>query len=227
MTDRSLAPSMMCVPILQVGDALGSFEAEGVELLHVDVMDGTFVPNLMLGTNYVRDLRQLSSIPLDLHLMIDEPGPKLDWFDIQPGEWVSVHAEACVHLQRTLQRIRALGGRPRVALNPATPLTALDWVLDDVDGILIMTVNPGYAGQALIPQAIDKVRVLREHLTGQGRDLDIEVDGNVSIRNAAAMASAGATTFVLGTSVFGAEPLALALRSVREAVSAHNKTSVE
>ena len=124
-----------------------------------------------------------------------------------------------MHLQRTLQRIRALGGRPRVALNPATPLAALDWVLDDVDGVLIMTVNPGYAGQALIPQAVDKIRVFREHLTSQGRDLDIEVDGNVSIPNAVAMASAGATSFVLGTSVFRAEPLALALRSVRNAVN--------
>lgn len=220
MTDRRLAPSMMCVPVTDLGRTLDVFETEGVELLHIDVMDGTFVPNLMLGTNYMNDLRKATTIPLDLHLMIDDPGPKLDWFSIQPGEWVSVHAEATTHLQRTVQRIRALGGRPRVALNPATPLSALDWVLDDIDGVLVMTVNPGYAGQALVPQTIGKIQALRDRLVESGRaDLDIEVDGNVSVPNAATMAAAGATTFVLGTSaIFGPEPLADALAAARNAV---------
>jgi len=222
MSDRRLAPSMMCVPLMELGQALGAFASTDVEFLHIDVMDGQFVPNLMLGTSYIHDLRAASSIPLDLHLMIAEPERKIEWFGIQPGEWVSVHAESTAHLQRTLHGVRATGGRPRVALNPATPLSALDWVLDDIDGVLIMTVNPGYAGQALVPQTIAKIRALRDRLDADGRpDFDIEVDGNVSIPNAKAMAAAGATTFVLGTSALSlGAGLADSLRAVREAVAA-------
>lgn len=212
---------MMCVPTTDLGEVLKTFHTEGVELLHIDVMDGVFVPNLMLGTNFIRDLRKASHITLDLHLMIDDPGSKLNWFDIQPGDWVSIHAEATVHLQRTAQQIRSLGGHPRVALNPATPLGTLDWVLDDIDGVLLMTVNPGYAGQALIPQTIDKIRALRKQFDTEGRDLDIEVDGNVSVSNAASMAAAGATTFVLGTSALFRPEADLGgdLRRVRLAVN--------
>jgi len=212
---------MMCVPTAGVVEDVQVFEAEGVELLHIDVMDGVFVPNLMLGTNYVQELRELSDIPLDLHLMIDEPGPKLDWFDIQPDEWVSVHAEATVHLQRTVLRIRSLGAHPRVALNPATPLSALDWVLDDLDWVLVMTVNPGYAGQKLIPQMIGKIEALAARLASEGRNLDIEVDGNVSVPNAIAMAAAGATTFVLGTSALfrPSDGLVTDLREFRRSIA--------
>jgi len=212
---------MMCVPILRMRETLTTFEDSGVELLHIDMMDGTFVPNLMLGTNYIRDLHDATKIPLDLHLMIQEPTAKLDWFDLQPGEWVSIHAETTAHLQRALQRVRALGARPRVALNPATPLSALDWVLDDIDGVLIMTVNPGYAGQTLVPQTIDKIQALRDLLVERGRpNLDIEVDGNVSVPNATRMAAAGATTFVLGTSaLYKGEALSGSLRAVRRAIT--------
>jgi len=213
---------MMCIPLSELGDALTTFEVEGVELLHVDVMDGVFVPNLMLGTNYIRDLRAASSIPLDLHLMIEEPADKLAWFSVRPGEWVSIHAEATSHLQRSIQRVRELGGRPRVALNPATPLTELDWVLDDIDGVLLMTVNPGFAGQSLIPQTIGKIRALRDRVEARGLDeFDIEVDGNVSLSHAVLMATAGATTFVLGSSALLMEEGALGeeLRAARHAAT--------
>ncbi|HZL04228.1 MAG TPA: ribulose-phosphate 3-epimerase, partial [Coriobacteriia bacterium] len=222
MSELRLAPSMMCVDVTDTRDVLDVFNAQGVELLHVDVMDGSFVPNIMLGTNYVRDLRAITQIPLDLHLMVDDPLGKLDWFEVVPGEWVSVHAEATAHLQRTIDRIRAAGARPRVALNPATPLSVLDWVFDDIDGVLLMTVNPGFAGQALALQTLRKIAALRTLVEERGHPgMDIEVDGNVSVPNAQRMAQAGATTFVLGTSaLFGpGSDIAHDLRLIRRAIA--------
>ena len=197
-----LAPSMMCVSEWQnPGDTLRTLESCGIELLHADVMDGSFVPNLMLGTESVKHLRAASSIPLDIHLMIERPEDKLAWFDPQPGEYVSVHAESTRHLQRALSRIRECGARPMVALNLATPLCMIEDVLDDVEGVLLMTVNPGYAGQKLVPQSLGKIRRLRRMLDGAGKeDVRIEVDGNVSFENGAKMRAAGADMFVCGTS---------------------------
>ena len=197
-----LAPSMMCVSEWQnPGDTLRTLERCGIELLHADVMDGSFVPNLMLGTESVKHLRAASSIPLDIHLMIERPEDKLAWFDPQPGEYVSVHAESTRHLQRALSRIRECGARPMVALNPATPLCMIEDILDDVEGVLLMTVNPGYAGQKLVPQSLGKIRRLRRMLDGAGKkDVRIEVDGNVSFENGAKMRAAGAYMFVCGTS---------------------------
>ncbi len=221
MTRTRLAPSMMVVNSLRLPEALSAFTSFGVDLFHIDVMDGRFVPNLMLGTNYVHDLREASDIPLDLHMMVDEPVDKVEWFGIQPGEWVSVHAETTTHLQRTLAVIKGAGAKARVALNPSTPLSALEWVLDDIDGILLMTVNPGFAGQQLVPQTIRKIKELRHELDGRGlSEMDIEVDGNVSIPHARQMVDAGANTLVLGTSVlFKAEgALEAELEGVRKAV---------
>lgn len=197
-----LAPSMMCVSEWQnPGDTLRTLESCGIELLHADVMDGSFVPNLMLGTESVKHLRAASRIPLDIHLMIERPEDKIAWFDPQPGEYVSVHAESTRHLQRALSRIRECGAHPMAALNPATPLCMLEDVLDDVEGVLLMTVNPGYAGQKLVPQTIAKIRRLRELLDAAGRrSVRIEVDGNVSFENGAKMRAAGADMFVCGTS---------------------------
>lgn len=196
-----LAPSMMCIPAWENTAALRELIASGVDLLHMDVMDGAFVPNLMLGTEAISQLRRITDIPLDIHLMIERPEDKLGWFDIQPGEWVSVHAESTHHLQRVLAKIRDLGANPMVALNPATPLCMIEEVLPDVDAVLLMTVNPGYAGQALIAQTIDKIARLRAMLDAAGRtDVGIEVDGNVSFVHGRAMYSAGANMFVCGSS---------------------------
>lgn len=197
-----LAPSVMCVSEWKDSEeVLSALEEGGVEVLHVDVMDGEFVSNLMLGTESIRHLRKASSIPLDIHLMIQRPEDKLDWFDIQPGEYVSVHAESTRHLQRALAKIRDYGAHPMVALNPATPLYMIEDVLEDVEGVLLMTVNPGFAGQKLVPQTLDKISRLRAMLDEAGRrEVLIEVDGNVSFVNGEKMRRAGADMFVCGTS---------------------------
>ena len=212
-----LAPSMMCVSQwTDPARVLQELQASGVERLHVDVMDGCFVPNLMMGTESIRQLRQASPIALDIHLMIEKPEDKLSWFDIQPGEYVSVHAESTHHVQRALARIRDLGGRPMVALNPGTPLCMAEPVLDDVEAVLLMTVNPGYAGQKLVPQTLGKIRQLRTMLDESGHsEIRIEVDGNVSFEMAPKMRAAGADMFVCGSSSIFAKEAASIEENVR------------
>ncbi|OYP41968.1 ribulose-phosphate 3-epimerase [Lachnotalea glycerini] len=196
-----ISSSIMCAEILDIRYYLDGFERNNIEYLHVDVMDGEFVPNYMLGTDYIKSLRKVSKIPLDIHLMIKKPEDKIDWFDFQKGECVAIHAESTMHLQRALQKIKQTGAKPMVAINPATPITALDYVLNDIAGVVVMTVNPGFAGQVLIPQTLQKITDLRKYLDRKGYyDIDIEVDGNVSFENAEKMAKAGADIYVAGTS---------------------------
>jgi ribulose-phosphate 3-epimerase len=210
---------MMCADISRIPETLAIFKEAGVEWLHVDVMDGAFVPNMQLGVDYARQLRGLSDIPLDIHLMTYEPGDKVDWFDPQPGEYVSIHYEATPHPQRVLAKIREKRAKPMIALNPATPIESVEYLLDDIDAVLIMTVNPGYAGQKLIPATIDKIAKLRAFLDARGHErIEIEVDGNVSIPNGLNMVSVGADILVLGSSaVFKDDaPLGDALTQFRE-----------
>ena len=202
MREIKLSPSMMCADLFHLAETIRAFEANKIPYLHIDVMDGSFVPNIMIGTETVRQMRKFSSIPMDIHLMIEEPGEKLEWFEPQSGDYVSVHAETTRHLQRVLAKIRSLGAKPMAAMNPATPLAAIEEVLCDVDAVLIMTVNPGYAGQKLIPQALEKIKRLRTLLDDKGlENVEIEVDGNVSMENALKMCEAGANIFVAGTSL--------------------------
>lgn len=206
MDNIMIAPSIMCISEWQ--DSTKIFQElkdNGIAMIHADVMDGHFVPNLMLGTESIRHLREMTSIPLDIHMMVEEPDDKLEWFDIQPGEYVSVHVESTKHLQRTLAKIASWGAHPVAALNPATPICMLEDVLEDLSGVLLMTVNPGFAGQKLVPQTLDKIARLRKFLDERGHeDIFIEVDGNVSYENATKMYKAGARAFVCGTSsIFG------------------------
>jgi ribulose-phosphate 3-epimerase len=212
-----IAPSVMCADFLRLEKTLRLFEALNVEYLHVDIMDGSFVPNYTLGTDFVRALRAAASIPLDVHLMIDEPERKIDWFGFRPGEYVSIHYEATKHVQRALARVKDTGAKAMLALNPATPLCVLEDVLPDLDGVLLMTVNPGYAGQRLIPQIIDKIARLR----AMAPDIEIETDGNVSFENAKRMRAAGATLFVAGSSsVFSKDAdLAANTQKLREIIA--------
>lgn len=198
---KKIAPSLMCADIMELGRELETFRSCGIEYLHVDVMDGVFVPNFTLGTDYISRLQAACNIPLDIHLMISDPSVKLGWFEIRPGDFVSVHYEADSVIQRTLSLIRLAGGKSMVALNPGTPLCVLEELLPDLDGVLIMTVNPGFAGQKLVPQTIDKIARLRHMLDEKGYgNVSIEVDGNVSFENARKMSDAGADIFVGGTS---------------------------
>ena len=201
MNRARLSPSMMCADISILPETLALFEKHGIDYLHIDVMDGVFVPNLMLGTEYCKQLRELTDIPLDIHLMIADPEPKIAWFESGSGEYVSVHAESTKHLHRAIQTVKATGSGALVALNPATPLSALEYVMDDIDGVLLMLVNPGFSGGKLIPDTIRKIRELRGIANAAGRqDFVIQVDGNISFDNMVEIVKAGADFLVLGTS---------------------------
>ncbi len=196
---NKISPSMMCVNPLTLGKTLAVFEQTKIEYLHIDIMDGEFVPNYTLGPDYCRFVRNACNIPLDIHLMVMRPEDKLAFFDVREGDMVSVHAESTCHLHRAVSKIKECGAKAFVAVNPATSLCAVEEIAGEIDGVLIMTVNPGFAGQKMIPSTLDKIRRLREKYP----DLEIEVDGNVSYENARLMKSAGANIFVIGTaSVF-------------------------
>ena len=201
MNTPKLLPSLMCVDFSRMAQTLEVFEQCGIDALHVDIMDGECVPNYALGTDFCRQLRKLTPIPLDIHLMISRPDTKLSCFAIQPGEYVSVHWESTPHIHRTIGAIAALGGKPMLAITPATPYDVIRYLLPDLAGVLVMTVDPGFAGQQLVPAMLQKLRDLRAFLDENGYpDLEIEVDGNVSFENAEKMRQAGATMFVGGSS---------------------------
>lgn len=199
---KKIAPSLMCCDFFNLKEQIETFERNDIELLHIDVMDGQFVPNIQLGTDLVKQIKSKTNIPIDYHLMVEKPEIVLNYFDaISEGDYVSIHYESTYHVQRVLTQIKNKGAKALLALNPATPLCALDHVLEDIDGVLIMSVNPGYAGQKLIPQCIKKIAGLKEMLIKNGREsVEIEVDGNVSFENAKLMSDAGANIFVSGSS---------------------------
>ncbi|MBQ9132354.1 MAG: ribulose-phosphate 3-epimerase [Clostridia bacterium] len=212
-----IAPSVMCCDFINLKSQLDIFEANRIELLHIDVMDGSFVPNFALGTDFVRQLKKATNIPLDLHFMTEMPERCLDWFPIGEGDYVSVHYETTKHLQRVLQMIKSKGAKALLAINPATPVEVAMDVLDDLDGLLVMCVNPGFAGQKLVPHSIDKIARARAFLDNNGKsDAEIEVDGNVSLPNAEKMLAAGANIFVVGTSgIFLGDDMGANIRNFR------------
>jgi len=215
-----LSPSILSADMSRLAEQVALVESAGAELVHVDVMDGRFVPNLTVGLPVVQALSRVTRLPLDVHLMIEEPERYVEDFARAGASIICVHAEASCHLYRTLQAIRAAGRKPAVSLCPATPLAAIEEVLELVDMVLIMTVEPGFAGQRFLSSQLGKVKRLAELCQRRGLDIDIEVDGGINSTSIAEAARAGANVFVAGTSVFGAADPARAVEELKAAARA-------
>ena len=211
-----IAPSILSADMARLADEVARIEAGGADWVHVDVMDGRFVPNITIGIPVVEAMRKHTRMPLDVHLMIVEPERYVERFARAGATWVTVHAEATYHLHGTLRAIRQAGARPAVALNPATSLSAVEHVLDEVDMVLIMTVEPGFGGQSFLPAMIDKVERLHQLLQKRKLSVDIQVDGGINKETIRSMARAGANVFVAGTSVFGESDVGEAIRKLRQ-----------
>jgi ribulose-phosphate 3-epimerase len=213
-----IAPSILSCDFSRLGEEISAVEAGGADWIHVDVMDGHFVPNITIGPVIVEGARRATGLPLDVHLMIEDPDRYLDAFVGAGADIVTVHQEACRHLHRTLERIRELGARAGVAVNPATSLESIRNVLPNVDLLLVMSVNPGFGGQAYIPGSTSKLRAARAMLDEVGSAADLEVDGGVTTSNAQEVAGAGATVLVAGSAVYRhAGGAAEGVRALREA----------
>lgn len=197
-----LAPSILSADFSRLGEDLLLVEKNGASMLHIDVMDGMFVPSISLGFPVIESIRKNSNMIFDVHLMIKEPEHYVEQFAKSGADIITVHAEACLHLHRTIGQIKQLGKKCGVALNPATPLSVLDYVLRDVDMVLLMAVNPGFGGQAFITAMYEKIRTLRERILRQNLHTDIEVDGGIKASNAALAIEAGANILVAGSAVF-------------------------
>jgi ribulose-phosphate 3-epimerase len=197
-----IAPSILASDFSRLGEEVRAVAGAGADWIHVDVMDGHFVPNITIGPDVVKALRPHTDLPFDVHLMIAPVDPHLEAFAAAGADWISVHPEAGPHLHRTVMRIRELGAKPGVVLNPATPVSVVEHVIDDIDLILVMSVNPGFGGQSFIHSQLKKIETLRARIDASGRDIVLEVDGGVTTETARLCLAAGATALVAGTAVF-------------------------
>ena len=214
-----LAPSILSANFASLDREIAAVERGGADLIHVDVMDGHFVPNLTVGPPVVRSLKRVAKVPLDVHLMIQDPDRFAEEFVQAGAAMLSVHVEVLPHLHRSIHYIKSLGAKAGVAINPSTPVSALEEVAGDVDHVLVMSVNPGFGGQTFIPRSESKIQAIRALLDAAGNPAPIEVDGGVDSSNAARLVAAGATILVAGNAIFGTPDPAAATRAIRAAAS--------
>ncbi|PIP48905.1 MAG: ribulose-phosphate 3-epimerase [Chloroflexi bacterium CG23_combo_of_CG06-09_8_20_14_all_45_10] len=218
MQDRiKLAPSILSADFARLGEQVAEATKAGADYIHIDVMDGHFVPNITFGAPVVASLRSWTHLPLDVHLMTEQPERYISDFAVSGADIITVHVEACPHLHRTIQVIKELGVKAGVALNPASSLSMVDEIMPQVDLILIMSVDPGFGGQAFIPETLEKISRLRRMLDSRKVDAELEVDGGITINNASSIVKAGGRVLVVGTSVFNAKGgVSQALQKLRE-----------
>jgi ribulose-phosphate 3-epimerase len=212
-----IAPSILSADFARLGDAVAAAERGGADLIHVDVMDGHFVPNITIGVPVVKSLKRIAKVPLDVHLMIEDPDRYIDAFAEAGAAMISVHVEALRHLHRTVRAIKALGVKAGVVINPGTPIVALQEVAADVDFVVVMSVNPGFGGQTFIPRSESKVREVRALLDGAGNQAPVEIDGGVDQHNIARVVAAGARIIVAGSAVFNTPDPERATRELKAA----------
>jgi ribulose-phosphate 3-epimerase len=215
---KKIAPSILSADFSRLADEVRAVEKAGADVIHVDVMDGHFVPNITIGPLVVQGLRKLTSLPLDVHLMIENPDRYLEAFAQAGSDWITIHAEVCPNLKRMIRKVRQLNVRPGIVLKPATPLKTLFPVLEEIDLVLLMSVNPGFGGQSFIPAALKKTERLRKIVDQNGYSMEIEVDGGVKIENIREVSRAGGDIFVVGTGIFKTENYEETIKKLRQEI---------
>jgi ribulose-phosphate 3-epimerase len=215
---KKIAPSILSADFSRLGEEVRGVERAGADLIHVDVMDGHFVPNITIGPIVVTGLKKLTSLPLDVHLMIEEPERYIEAFAQAGSTWITIHAEVCPRLSQLTKKIRKLNIRPGVVLNPPTPLKILHPILDEIDLVLLMSVNPGFGGQSFIPSTLKKVERLRKIIDQNHYPLEIEVDGGIKVENIREISRAGGDIFVLGTGIFKTKDYGETIRKLRQKI---------
>jgi len=216
---KKIAPSILSADFTKLGEEIKAVEKAGADYIHIDVMDGHFVPNITVGPMIVKAARKVTDLPLDVHLMIENPERYIDDFFKAGSDLITVHAETVTHLHRLLGVIRDAGLKAGAALNPATPLSSIEHVLNNLDMVILMTVNPGFGGQSFIPEVLPKIEELKKMIDQKGMEVDIEVDGGINVENIAQVARAGANIFVAGNAIFGSQDYAETIALMRENIA--------